>query len=650
MKKFFSLVLALVMALSLTTVAWAEEVVLEGEGTQAAPYLVDAADELKAAFDEGGYVKLTGDITLTNTKTLTFTDEWTVVPVGKTVTLDLAGYDITRNVDDTLGAIRVLGELIINDSVGGGVISDKNYAVAVGYKDVAGAGAKLTVNAGTLTAGSFAITGNGSYAGTTITSQNTTIIINGGAITSTAGAGIYHPQAGTLTINGGTVTGYDSGIAIKSGTLTVNGGTVRCTGPDSTPTTGYSDGVNASGAAIQIESSADYAGGVVVNVKGGTVTSDNGAAVYEYNAGTNSVTPTTDTAVNSVSVSGGDVTGKIMISEELAAEDAVEVSGGSFSVAPPEEYLADGFVPVLVNGVYVPQKAADNSVNKGSNGIDTEDWKVVDLTTGTAYDIAEDAEVEKIVYKDIKNTVNGKTTIRYGVTLYGPLTFEDAGAAANGGYAMVVAKDSANIQLETDAGKIIFARFLTAAEYAEYAAMDAQYAYTTLVATKFVEAADAPYDCEDPYMDYYVVGDDYYAAASSNADNTLVRYKNEFVLVGAKLDAEPLVPHAFMIAPGDCKWSIKDNELSSVKCTCDDTFKVVQDIKGLKAGSYYALGDGNYVVLKATSSGKLPSGTTVVPSTDKVQSADTFDAGIAMYVGMSIMAAAGAVVLKKRED
>ena len=44
-------------------------------------------------------------------------------------------------------------------------------------------------------------------------------------------------------------------------------------------------------------------------------------------------------------------------------------------------------------------------------------------------------------------------------------------------------------------------------------------------------------------------------------------------------------------------------------------------------------------------------GTVVTPSTDKVTSAETFDAGIAMYVGMSVMAAAGsAVVLKKRED
>ena len=39
------------------------------------------------------------------------------------------------------------------------------------------------------------------------------------------------------------------------------------------------------------------------------------------------------------------------------------------------------------------------------------------------------------------------------------------------------------------------------------------------------------------------------------------------------------------------------------------------------------------------------------PSTDKVESAETFDAGIAMYVGMSVMAAAGsAVVIGKKKD
>ena len=59
------------------------------------------------------------------------------------------------------------------------------------------------------------------------------------------------------------------------------------------------------------------------------------------------------------------------------------------------------------------------------------------------------------------------------------------------------------------------------------------------------------------------------------------------------------------------------------------------------------VGGTNYNVVMTSAGSYVPS----VPSTDKVTSAETFDAGIAMYVGMSVMAAAGsAVVLKKRED
>jgi len=44
-------------------------------------------------------------------------------------------------------------------------------------------------------------------------------------------------------------------------------------------------------------------------------------------------------------------------------------------------------------------------------------------------------------------------------------------------------------------------------------------------------------------------------------------------------------------------------------------------------------------------------GVTAAPeATDKVESAETFDAGIAMYVGMSVMAAAGSAVVLKKKD
>ena len=55
-----------------------------------------------------------------------------------------------------------------------------------------------------------------------------------------------------------------------------------------------------------------------------------------------------------------------------------------------------------------------------------------------------------------------------------------------------------------------------------------------------------------------------------------------------------------------------------------------------------ALGDGRYYVWGAIGA----AGT----NGDKVESAETFDAGIAMYVGMSVMAAAGSAVVLKKKD
>jgi len=47
---------------------------------------------------------------------------------------------------------------------------------------------------------------------------------------------------------------------------------------------------------------------------------------------------------------------------------------------------------------------------------------------------------------------------------------------------------------------------------------------------------------------------------------------------------------------------------------------------------------------------KAPAAPAADAETDKVESAQTFDAGIAMYVGMSVMAAAGSAVVLKKKD
>ena len=80
---------------------------------------------------------------------------------------------------------------------------------------------ELTVNDGaSVVVSSFGISGNGSN------SNNTIISINGGDITSADAQGIYHPQAGLLSVSGGTITGV-TGIEMRAGELTVGGGTVK---------------------------------------------------------------------------------------------------------------------------------------------------------------------------------------------------------------------------------------------------------------------------------------------------------------------------------------------------------------------------------------------------------------------------------------
>lgn len=421
---------------------------LEGSGTKSDPYKVDTAAELAEAVAAGGYIMLMGNV-IEN------------VTVSKSTTLDLNGYTVSSD-DDTISVTDAGVVLTIKDSSTAGtgkVTSNGNYRGAVYVKNgkviiesgtfegtnntkcyaayvsnngtlvindglltttgtgksygvvVAGstkqANSVLEVNGGSITSAGFAISGNGSY-------HSEKITINDGTITSTGAAGIYHPQNGILTINGGTITGYDSGIAIKSGTLNVNAGTIRCTGPDTTPTKGYSNGVNASGAAIQIESSTDYAGNVVVNVAGGKVVSDNGAAVYEY-LSEESDEPTTDTLVKSVAISKGDIAGKIQISEQLTADKTVVVSGGTFSV-DPTAYVAEGYVATKSGSKYV---------------------------VGVAPDVA---EVGGVKYTDLQKAINAGGTVK----LLANITLTEGVTVAKGA-TVVLDLNGKTVSMEVDA-------------------------------------------------------------------------------------------------------------------------------------------------------------------------------------------------------
>lgn len=212
---------------------------------------------------------------------------------------------------------------------------------------------------------SFAISGNGSYKGTT------TINIYDGAEVKSASVAIYQPQAGAINVYGGLVEGYCA-IGIKSGTLNINGGTVRGTADDhvlddSNSTSGT---IIYDGSAIVVDSrAAGYAGNVNINVTGGTVESCYSTAIREIGEQDKpNMTQLTKLNITGGSVLGasqqlGNVTNDILVRDISSSN--VSVSGGTFNHAVPETYCAEGFVPARnTDGTYTVAEKAENPFGK----------------------------------------------------------------------------------------------------------------------------------------------------------------------------------------------------------------------------------------------------------------------------------------------
>lgn len=159
-----------------------------------------------------------------------------------------------------------------------------------------------------------------------------------GAVINSEQTGLYAAGNGTWNIGKANITGKESAIGIKSGKVIINGGTFTCTGESQMPTEGYSNGINASGAALQLESNKDYYGNIELIIKDGTFTSKNAVSIYEYLAKN-----IKKTNVNKIEILGGKfVSAKgnnnFLLSEELDYKGAIAVSGGTFS-ANPVSYL-----------------------------------------------------------------------------------------------------------------------------------------------------------------------------------------------------------------------------------------------------------------------------------------------------------------------
>ena len=384
MKKVLATILALVMAIGLCSVSWAD-----------ATTEVKTEAELTTAVSNGGEIKLGANITLTSMLT---------IPADKTVTLDLNGLSITS----AGKVIKNNGILTITDTKGGGkIISTGNIAVGVGdnskttiktaiIESVEGAvitgyatGATINIEDGIFSASDNAVVaGNGNRtneAGAERTVGNT-INISGGTFNGQiktptyVACGIYAPWKDTIKVTGGTfnITG-GAGIVARAGNVTVTNAVFNTTG-NATGKVGDSR-VVVPCSAIVFDSEAAYpalTNTAAISVESGTFTSEADAISV--------VKPEGEGAAERVSVTGGtfstDVTGYLgegkILQKNGDTYTAVTNSGitsGTYTAKPtvPDGYKVventDGtFTVEKVGGYYYYQPTTDTKTTdtKGS--------------------------------------------------------------------------------------------------------------------------------------------------------------------------------------------------------------------------------------------------------------------------------------------
>ena len=364
MKKVLATILALVMALALCSVSWADATEVKTEA------------ELTTAVSNGGEIKLGANITLTSMLTIS---------ADKTVTLDLNGLSITS----AGKVIKNNGILTITDTKGGGkIISTGNTAVGVGdnskttiktaiIESVEGAvitgyatGATINIEDGIFSASDNAVVaGNGNRtneAGAERTVGNT-INISGGTFNGQiktptyVACGIYAPWKDTIKVTGGTfnITG-GAGIVARAGSVSVSNATINTTG-NATGKVGDSR-VVVPCSAIVFDSEAAYpalTNTSAISVESGTFTSEADAISV--------VKPEGEGAVERVAVTGGTFSSDV--DAYVAADKIVQKDGGAYKV------VADG---AITSGTYTSQPTVPSGYKATKNDDGT--WTVTKIS------------------------------------------------------------------------------------------------------------------------------------------------------------------------------------------------------------------------------------------------------------------------------
>lgn len=364
---------------------------------------VDSPEVLNECLNTTGNVcKLAKDFDLTGHETLSYI----LVSAGNDVVLDLNGHTIlSKNVSADQSVITVASgaKLTINDSVGTGKITtgDGNNYAAIKLTNKATYDAdkvaELVVNGGTLEGYYYSVVGNGDR-------HNTKITINGGKLQGTNEKdclGMYHPQNGTLILNGGVIKGT-TGIELRAGNLIIpKDSTVEVIGtgnPFAQEANG--NGSTTIGSAIAIAQHTTKLA-IDVQIAGGKF-----SAVVPFKQANIQKNDADAIAKIKIAITGGTFTGTNAVESENFDK---YITGGTFSAKPENSEIADGKVAKLLdNKLYAVGTENKITVVKAENGtlnVDKLQAIAGETVTIDVTGIAEGYEVKNLVVK----TADSKT-------------------------------------------------------------------------------------------------------------------------------------------------------------------------------------------------------------------------------------------------
>ena len=366
-KKLLSTLMAMIMVLSMFPAAALEESVdLQSSGTTATEASgqepdttedgwteVSGAEALGAALTNGGNIKLTASIEVSEKQS------WTVAS-GTTVVLDLNGYSITSTYNASNYFLITVngGSLTLEDSseAGTGKIEIKDASSSYPLQ-LKGNGSNFTMNGGTITAIEDALD-------IYTSAQNTTVTINGGTMKSQSYSTLAIRGKGTVVnITGGLIENDGSNTAfVSSGSgstdpesivFNMTGGKMTSTGTGIL--TDYALTVNIGGEA-EIETKGTgiaVKGTTILNVEGGSIKSGAYGISADYNNTVNITGGTIETtsyssaavkvgAQSQAAISGGTIVGKKNLD---GSADNITVTGGTFQNADGGMVDVSGYLP-----------------------------------------------------------------------------------------------------------------------------------------------------------------------------------------------------------------------------------------------------------------------------------------------------------------